>query len=136
MSTSLGGGIGQIVSFKAAADYSDEQYYPVKLSAANTIATCSAVTDAVIGILQNKPEAAGAPSDVLLINGGGVSKVVCSGTIAAAGLVYVGSDGLGRAPLSADNANVTVLGYAIEAAGASGDIISILVNGNLGTIGS
>ena len=138
MASSEGGGIGHIVSFKSGGDLSSCQFYPVKLTAANTIGTCSAENDAVIGILQNKPEAANAAADVLLLAGGGVSKIVSSGTIAAAGLVYVGSDGRCRAPLTADAASVRVIGYADEAsttsaASGGGDIISVILDGNIGT---
>ncbi|MFA6972747.1 MAG: hypothetical protein WC208_15295, partial [Gallionella sp.] len=80
MTTSSGGGIGNVVSFKSADAYTTQQYYPVKLTADNTVGTCSAVTDIAIGILQNKPEAIGATADVLLL-GGAVSKVVTAGTI-------------------------------------------------------
>lgn len=136
MGTSLGGGIGDVVSYKAAGDLSGCQFYPVKMTAANTVGTCSDEADDWVGILQNKPEAANSPADVLLA--GGISKVVTSGTIAAAGLIYVGSDGRCRAPLTADAANVKVVGLAIEASTATasaggGDIITAHLLRSIGT---
>ncbi|MFA6972746.1 MAG: hypothetical protein WC208_15290 [Gallionella sp.] len=138
MTTSSGGGIGNIVSFKSADAYSTCQYYPVKLTADNTVGTCSATTDRVIGILQNKPEAIGATADVLL-SGGAVSKVITSGTIAAAGLIYVGTNGLCRAPLDPDVARSVVVGYALEASTATaaaggGDIITAILIPSIGTV--
>ena len=138
MATSSGGYVGNVVSFKAADAYDGEQFYPVKLTADNTIGTCSATTDRVIGILQNKPEVLGATADVLL-SGGAVSKVVTSGTIAAAGLIYIGTDGRCRAPLDADVARSVVVGYALEAATATaaaggGDIITAILIPSIGTV--
>ena len=133
MTTSSGGSIGNIVSFKTAGAYSTKQYYPVKLSADNTVSTCSAVTDLAIGILQNKPEATGATADVLLL-GGAVSKVMTAGTIAAGADLYIdASTGAVRAALSADDANSYIIGKALEAATASGDIITAILNPTIGT---
>ena len=104
MATSLGGGIGNIVSFKSAGDLSSCQYYPVKLTAANKVGTCSATTDEQIGILQNKPEAENSPADVLLL-AGCISKVVTGGTCAAATRVTQGTDGRVVSALTADAVN-------------------------------
>jgi len=133
MTTSSGGGIGNVVSFKSADAYTTQQYYPVKLTADNTVGTCSAVTDIAIGILQNKPEAIGATADVLLL-GGAVSKVVTAGTIAVAADLYIdASTGAVRAALTADDANSFIIGKALEASGASGDIITAILNPTIGT---
>lgn len=137
MGTSLGQVGGNIVSFIAADDYSAKQYRLVKLTAANTVGTTSATTDAVIGILQNKPVQNGV-ADVLLLNAGGVAKVVTGGTIAAGGLVCSGTDGRAVAPLTADAVSSRYIGYAVEAstttaASGGGDIISVLIQPTIGT---
>lgn len=137
MATSLGNAGLNIVSFKAADDYSSCQFYPVKITAANTIGTCSATTNDVIGILQNKPEQ-NMTADVALLDSGGIMKVVTGGTIAAAGLVTLGTDGRCVAPLTADAVNTRYIGLACEAstttaASGGGDIISIVARPTIGT---
>lgn len=136
MATSLGGGVGQIVTMKAADAYTTHQFYPVKITAANTVGTCSADTDRAIGILQNKPEAIGASADVLLLSG--ISKVVTGGTIAAGADLYLGTDGRVVAALTASSANSLIIGKALEAAtttaaSGGGDIISALLQPTIGT---
>jgi len=138
MATSSGGGIGNIVSFKSAGDLSDYQYCGVYITASNTVGTASIdATVDVIGILQNKPEAAGSPADVLMINNC-VSKVLTSGTIAAGERLYCGSDAKFRAVLSADTAPSRGLLIACEAASAAasaggGDIITAISAPAVGT---
>ena len=137
MATSLGNAGLNIVSFKSADDYSSDQYYPVKITAANTVGTTSATTDAVIGILQNKPEQ-NMTADVALLHSGGIAKVVTGGTIAAAGWVTLGTDGRCVAPLTADALRSQYIGYAVEAstttaASGGGDIISVVLCPTIGT---
>jgi len=137
MATSLGGGIGNVVSFKSAGDLSSCQFYPVKLTAENTVGTCSDTTDEQIGILQNKPAAAGVPADVMLL-AGCVSKVVTGGTCAAATRVTQGTDGRVVAALTADAVNsrynlITLEASTTTAASGGGDIISVLGSPSIGT---
>lgn len=53
-----------ISGYVAAADLSAYQYCLVKRSAANTVNICTADTDLAIGVLYNKPDAAGAPAEI------------------------------------------------------------------------
>ena len=50
--------------YVAAADLSAYQYCLVKRTAANTVNICTADTDLAIGVLYNKPDAAGAPCEI------------------------------------------------------------------------
>lgn len=107
-------------TFKAAADLSANQYYFVELSAAQTVNVCNAITDVAIGVLQNDPNAAGAAATVAIE---GTTKVVAGAAIAAGAKV---------APTAAGKAQTAVTtqfprGIALEAAGADGDVIEILL---------
>jgi hypothetical protein len=109
------------VTFEAAADLSTKQFHFVKLSAANTVDVCTATTDNPIGILQNKPSAAGRPAVVRLF---GMSKVVASGIISAGALIATEADAEAGIPATND----PVVGKALEAATAQGDLIKVLIN--------
>ena len=63
------------VSFKAAADLSSYQYCFVELSADNTVAKFGTASSIAIGVLQNKPTAAGQAARVRVL---GVSRVRAS----------------------------------------------------------
>jgi hypothetical protein len=138
MATSSGGGIGNVVSFKAAGDLSDMQYCGVYITAANTVGTASIDVDIpLIGVLMNKPEAANSPADVQLINSG-VFKVMTSGTIAAGERIVCGSDARFRAALSADAITSVAALIAVEAstttaASGGGDIITAISAPAVGT---
>ncbi len=136
--TSSGGGIGQTVSFKAESDLSSKQYCGVRLTAANTVGTSYiSGTDAIVGVLQNKPAAANVPADVLMI-GNCVTKVVTSGTVAAGARLICGSDARFRAILAADTAPTVQALIACEAAttttaAGGGDIITAISAPAVGT---
>ena len=138
MATSSGGGVGNIVSFKSAGDLSDKQYCGVYITAANTVGTASIdVNSPIIGVLQNKPEAAGSPADVLMINSC-VSKIATSGTIAAGAKCICGTDARFRAELDADAVTTVQALIAVEAsttsaASGGGDIITAISAPAVGT---
>ncbi len=108
------------ISLKAAADLSLKQHLFVELTAAQTVNVCNATTDLAIGVLNNKPDAAGKAAEVDIL---GTTKVVAGAAIAAGARV---------SPTAAGKAQTTVAtqfprGVALEAAGADGDIIEILL---------
>lgn len=109
------------VTFEAAGDLSAKQFHFVKLSAANTVTACTATTDNAIGILQNKPSAAGRPAVVRIF---GMSKAVASGALAAGALIATEAD----AEVGAPATNDPVLGKALEASSAQGELIKVLIN--------
>jgi hypothetical protein len=72
---------GKSITLPAAADLSAAQYSFVKVDANGRAALCSVLGERADGVLQNKPNAIDQPAEILLIGGGGVSKVKFSGTI-------------------------------------------------------
>lgn len=112
-------------TFEAGADLSAKQYYFVKLSAANTVNVCTAITDIPIGILQNKP-GSGEAATVCLF---GISKVSANGTLAAGNLIGTSADSQADAITAGGTPDSTVytMGQALEAA-AAGDTVSMFLN--------
>jgi hypothetical protein len=109
------------ISKKANADLSTKQYLFVKETAANTVDVCSAITDKAIGVLQDKPAAAGRSCAVAF---DGTSKVVAGAAITVGAAV---------APMASGKAQTAVStqfprGIALEGTtNGDGDIIEILL---------
>ncbi|NPV72075.1 MAG: DUF2190 family protein [Firmicutes bacterium] len=117
-------------TLEAAADLSASQYRFVRVDANGRAALCGAGQPAV-GVLQNKPSAAGQAAQVRAL---GITKVVAGAAIAKGALVA--SDASGQAvAATVTTANTTtgaltgshVAGIALEAAAAAGGVISVLL---------
>lgn len=112
-------------SLKAAADYSDKQYYLMYISAAETVTICGAAGTA-IGIMYGKPEA-NVYGDVLTACG--VFAKVITGDVVSAGNLLE-SDSSGRAvAFTYDNDGISEtysIGRAITASTAANGIITVL----------
>ena len=111
----------------AAADLSLYQYHFVKLSADNTVAICAADTDIPIGVLQNKPDAAGKSAQVMLF---GVTKLMV-GSAGIDPLIFgsaAGTDANGEAEDQAvtDTTRYNV-GRVLEGA-AAGELCTAIIN--------
>lgn len=117
-------GKGHDESWLAAADLSASQFCVVKMSAAKTVALGTAATDVVIGVLQNKPAAAGRAATVRHF---GFSKAKAGAVITAGDELSI--DSSGRVILAAPATKTThyLIGRAVTAAAAANDIIEILV---------
>lgn len=102
----------------AGADLSTKQYYIVKQNSSAAIVLASLATDVIVGVLQNKPKS----GEAALYRFGGTSKVVASAPISIGARVT--STSTGKAVATTTNKDV-VIGTALEAAGADGDIIEI-----------
>lgn len=108
----------------AGEDLSAWQYKPVKLaSTAGEVVKGDAVTDVVIGILQNDPTD-GQAAHVAGV--GSVSKAVSGTSVLTAG-AYLTVNSAGVVPTTTDN--TAICGRSIEAASAAGDLIQIQVLG-------
>jgi len=102
-------------SFLAGADLTAAQYMFVKLNAAGAVILAAAITDNVIGVLQNNPKiATGA-----VVRLYGVSKVILNATLAIG--VVVSTDANGK---------------AIAAASTSVEVGTLLTGGNASEQGS
>lgn len=108
------------ISLKAAGDLSTKQHLFMKVSAAQTVTTCTATTDLAVGVLNNKPDAAGKAAEVDIA---GTTKVVAGAAIAAGAKVAPMASGKAQTAVSTQ----TPRGVALEAAVADGEIIEILL---------
>ncbi len=75
---------------EADADLSTKQYYGCKLSSDGQLALCSAAGEAVYGVLQDKPAAAGRAAAVAV---GGITRAKAGGVIAPGARVAVDANG-------------------------------------------
>lgn len=107
-------------TWPAGADLSTKKYFLVKLNSTKQAILGAAATDSLIGVLQNKPKLAEAG----LVRFGGTSKVVAGGAIAVGARVTTNAAGKAIATTTAAD---TVIGQAVEAAAADGDVIEIIM---------
>lgn len=111
------------ISLAAGADLSSDQYYIVKLSGAGVV-LCDDATDIPIGILQNDPES-GETASVAV---DGITKVVADEEISVGELIGVSAAGKAVALTAGTDTTAYVIGQAITAASADGDVISITLD--------
>ena len=112
-----------VLSIPAGADLSAKQYTFVKISGTGVISVAAA-TDAPIGVLLNDP----ASGETAAVAVSGIVKLVASAAITAG--VTIGTTATGTAVTLAAGADTTkyIVGRAITAAGAGGDIITVAVD--------
>ena len=102
----------------AGEDMDTKQYHIVQMDASGDAEVGEGATDLLIGVLQNKPKS----GEGALYRFGGTSKVVAGGVVAIGDWVTAKSDG--RALATTTDGNV-VIGFALEASLADGDIIEV-----------
>jgi len=98
-----------------------KQYTFVKITGAHQVGLATAATDAVVGVLQNKPQRLGQAATVGIR---GITNVIASAAINAGDLVT--STATGTAVQSATN----TLGIAITSAAGPGQLLSVLLRVN------
>ena len=113
-------------TFEAAADLSTKQYYYVKgTSTFNRVNVCTAATDIPIGVLQNKPDAAGKAAEVMIV---GITKGSANGALSIGDLVGPSADSQVDGKTAGTDTTEYVTGQVLEAATAAGDIITMTVD--------
>ena len=109
------------ITRKAEKDLSTKQYRFVEMgAAAGQIDVCDDTSDLVLGVLQDKPNAANKLCTIRVM---GTTKVICSDTVTEMSRVGTSSNG-GCVMKNVDGG--LVAGIALEA-GVIGDIIEILL---------
>lgn len=114
-----------VYPFKAAGDLSTKQFYFVKLSAAHTVDVCSGATDKPIGVLQNKPSAAGQEAEVCVV---GWTKVSSNGSVSAGDLIGTSGDGQGDTKAAGTDTTEYICGQAITAGTTAGDVFEAIID--------
>lgn len=128
-------GADKIGSLVAAADLSAKQFFLAKIDAAGKVALCSAAGEVVAGVIENEP-ASGEAVELGLLTGVRMAKA--GGAIAKGDLLKTDAAGklavAVKASTNTSDAGVAadalvgsfVIGIALEAAAADGNIISFL----------
>lgn len=107
-------------TFAAENDLSAAQYLIVELGAGdNEVDVCDAQGEIAVGVLQNDPGA----GEAALVRFLGTTKVVAGAAITKGARVTTGAAGKAETAATGDY----VLGRALEAAAADGDIIEVLL---------
>lgn len=113
------------ISFAAGQDLSNNQFMAVGMSSdgqIDPVENGTANNPGLLGILQNKPSAAGQEAEVAI---GGVSKMVAGAQIDEGAWVTVVAGGRGS-PV-ANGGTAYVVGVCVQAASGSGAIAGVLV---------
>jgi hypothetical protein len=97
----------------------------LKLSAAETVIQSAAAADASIGVANEVAAASGERQDVVLA---GIAFVEAGAAVSLGALVMSDASGRGITATAAAGTNVRVIGTAIDAATAAGDVIRVLVS--------
>ncbi len=119
---------GKQITLEAGASLSSDQYKLVSLASDGQVdVTGATATNTPIGILQNKPSAAGTAAQIMI---DGISKAIAGETIAAGELVGPSTDTAGRVG-DADTTGDVIIGMAITG-GDAGETISVLLFGGSG----
>ena len=109
------------ITRKAEKDLSTKQYHFVRAGATvGHVDVCENASDFVLGVLQNKPNAANKLCTIRIM---GTTKVVCGGTVTE--ISRVGTSAEGKCIAKSVNADF-IVGITLEA-GVAGDIIEILL---------
>jgi hypothetical protein len=108
----------------AAGDLSTKQYYFVKLASAKTVTVCTAVTDKPIGVLQNKPSAAGQAAEIVAI---GVTKLSGDANLNFGDSIGTSVDGQAAAYTASDTTKY-IVGQVIVDNSAAGGLVTALIN--------
>ncbi len=109
----------QSITLPAAGDLSAKQFRFVNVNSSGQAAAVASAGGAGIGVLQNKPDAAGKAATVAHA---GVVKVVAGGSITAGANVQSDANGEAITAASGD----VVLGVALAGA-ADGDLVPVLL---------
>jgi hypothetical protein len=107
------------ISVPASKDLSEFQYRIMLMTTADTLVEADAATAVTIGVLQDKPDAAGRVGSVAI---SGISKVEAGGTVTVGDEVMAGTDGVAIVA----TAGSYVSGIAMSSA-VTGDIFPISV---------
>jgi hypothetical protein len=114
------------VTLPAAADLSSYQYRFMVLNTSQQVTYVSSAGGNAQFVLLNKPSAAGDAAELRCIGSGGIQKMVAGAATTAGALIQ--SDAVGRA-IDAGSSDYA-LGFGIDAAGAAGDVIRVVLGAN------
>src|ERR1019366_5064133 len=98
-------------------------FVSVKLGAAGYATISASATDVPIGIAQDQPDVDGDPINVRLLSTSGTARMVAAAAITLGDFVQSNGDGAVKTAVSTGY----IIGRALVAATAAGDIIEVMV---------
>ena len=110
---------GLIITLEAGGDLSANQYQIVTIASDGQVDVQTSAGGACLGVLQNKPSAAGQAASIMV---SGVSKIVADVTIDEGDNIQSSTDGQAAVAVGADY----VIGKALTP-GAAGNLVSVLL---------
>lgn len=112
------------ITLKAGADLTSAQYAFVKLDSSGNAVVCSAVTDKPIGVLQNQPLSGKEAS--VLVSGG--TKVKAGAAVAIGDRIGTTTGSLANPYVAGTDTTKYLVGTALTAAAASGELFTAVIN--------
>ena len=112
-----------LLPFKAGAAIGQNRLVKLDSTAGRVVVT-SAITDAAIGV---STISAAAANDLVAVQTSGVAKLVASGPVSLGDEVMPTGSGSGKV-VTSSGATARSIGIALEAAGADGDVIAVLLS--------
>jgi len=110
------------LTLPAGADLSSDQFKYVKLNSSGQV-VLAGDGEYAVGVLMNKPSAAGQAAEVAPLSQGSIYKVAAGGALATIG-TELASDATGRAAAAATGERLT--GIQLSVAGGAGEVIEVL----------
>lgn len=110
---------------EAGADLSALQFYAVKLNSSSQVVAVAAATDIAIGILQNKPNAAGVAAELMVA---GVSEVIAGGALTTGNQITVDSTGRIVAAVAGTDTTKYSMGHVLIGCSNAGERATVLFN--------
>ena len=114
----------KLTGLVAAADLSAHQFKFVKITAANTVNVCAAVTDVPIGVLQGTPKS-GEEAEVTAI---GVTKVSGDEALSPGDIIGTSADAQAQVVTVGTETTVYIAGQVISGTTAAGGLATCAVN--------
>ena len=109
----------------AGADLSAAQHKFVKINSSGQVILCAAVTDKPIGILQNKPNAAGVAANIMA---NGVSKLIMAANAAKGDRIGTDAAGLGAIYVHGTDTTKYIVGELLDDNSAANGKATIIFN--------
>jgi hypothetical protein len=114
------------ITQEAGGDLSSDQFKFVKLDSNDQVVACDGATDIPLGVLQNKPDAAGKAAVVRVF---GLSKIQADGDIDAPTLIGTSADAQAQAIAAGTDTTVYIAGQARSSdATNAGEIFTAFIN--------
>lgn len=109
----------------AGADLSTHQHKFVKLNSSGQAILCAAVTDKPVGILQNKPNAAGVAANIMA---DGISKLVMAANTAKGDRIGTDAAGLGAVYVHGTDTTKYIVGEVLDDNSTANGRATVLFN--------